>query len=182
MAKENSFYGHSISIVTLGIICLSFFAQTSFAAGRIKFTAVMDKITYNTEEPIDITFILKNEGKEAVYVNKRFFFSSEEASKNQKDVYAAITSPSGQKLAFKFLYESGYPKTDYFTLLEPGQEVKSEYPRNLRGNFELNETGSYTLTAVYQNVFGGELGLEVFKERLNSAPVTFTITKSDQGS
>lgn len=159
-----------IGIATFGLPLQSLAAQSD-----IVFTATLDKTEYAAEEPVNFTFVLKNTGKSPVYVNKRFYFGSEEAPKNQKEVYATITAPSGEKLPYKFPYEAGYPKTDYFTLLEPGQEVKAEYPRNLRGNFEFKEEGAYTVTAVYQNTFGRELGLDVFGGKLTAGPVKFTI-------
>lgn len=160
------------------VVSISAFAMPlrSFAAqSDIVFTAALDKTEYTAEEAINLTFTLKNKGKSPVYVNKRFFFGSEEALQKQKEVYAVITSPSAQKLPFKSPYETGYPKSDYFELLEPGQEVKSENPRNLRGNFEFTEEGVYTVNAVYQNVFGREVGLETFSRRLTAEPVKFTI-------
>ena len=150
----------------------------SFAAqSDIVFTATLDKAEYAAEEPANLAFALKNKGKSPVYVNKRFYFGPEDAPKNQKEVYVTIASPSGQKIPFKFPYETGYPKTDYFAPLEPGQEVKADYPRNLRGNFEFKEEGTYTVTAVCQNAFGRELGLDVFQGKLTAEPVKFTIKK-----
>lgn len=164
-------------LAVAGIGIFSALPQSLAASSDVVFTVTLDKGEYVAEEPIDATFVLKNKGKEAVYVNKRFYFGSEEAPRNQKEVYVTITSPSGQKLPYKFSYETGYPKTDYFTLLEPGQEVKAEYPRNLRGNFEFTDPGTYTATAVYQNTFGRELGLDVFQEKLTAEPVKFVIKK-----
>ena len=106
------------------------------AQSDLVFTATLDKTEYTAEEPINLAFVLKNKGKSPVYVNKRFYFGSEEAPRNQKEVYVTIAAPSGEKLPYKFPYETGYPKTDYFMLLEPTMEVKADYPRNLRGNFE----------------------------------------------
>ena len=171
---------------TLGLPLQSLAAPASPAGGPaspkggqsgIVFTATLDKTEYTAEEPINLTFALKNQGssKNPVYVNKRFYFGSEEAPRNQKEIYVTITAPSGEKLPYKFPYEAGYPKTDYFTLLEPGQEIKAEYPRNLRGNFEFKEEGTYAVTAVYQNTFGRELGLDVFQGKLTAEPVKFEI-------
>lgn len=151
--------------------------QSLAASSDVVFTVVLDKTEYAAEEPVNLTFVLKNKGKSPVYVNKRFYFGSEEAPRNQKEVYVTITAPSGEKLSYKFPYETGYPKTDYFTLLEPGQEIKAEYPRNLRGNFEFKEEGTYTVTAVYQNTFGRELGLDVFQGKLTAGPLKFEIKK-----
>jgi hypothetical protein len=167
--------GVGIGVFGLSLQSLAAPASPKGGQGSIVFTAILDKSEYVSDEPVDIIFILRNQGKNPVYVNKRFFLSSEAALKNQKEVYATITSPSGKNLSFKSPYETGYPKIDYFVLLEPGQEVQSEYPRNLRGNFEFTEPGTYTVTAVYQNTFGRELGLDVFGGKLTAEPVKFVI-------
>jgi len=168
-----------IGIGVFGLSLQSLAAPASPKGGQsdIVFTATLDKAEYTAEEPINLVFALKNQSKNPVYVNKRFYFGSEEAPRNQKEVYVTITAPSGEKLPYKFPYETGYPKTDYFTLLEPAQEVKADYPRNLRGNFEFKEEGTYTVTSVYQNTFGRELGLDVFQGKLTAEPVRFQIKK-----
>ena len=170
----------AIILTVAGIGTLSLPLPSLAAQSGIVFTATLDKTEYTADEPVNLTFVLKNKDKSPAYVNKRFYFGSEEAPKNQKEVYVMITSPSGKKLSFKSPYETGYPKIDYFTLLESGQEVQSEYPRNLRGNFEFNEEGVYAVTAVYQNTFGRELGLDVFGGKLAAEPVKFTIKSAGQ--
>ena len=174
MLKTRRYFSFA-TILTVVVLGLS--PRSLAASSDAVFTAALDKTEYAAEEPVNITFVLKNQGKDPVYVNKRFYFASEDAPKNQKEVYVTITSPSGQKLPYKFPYETGYPKTDYFTLLEPGQEVKADYPRNLRGNFEFTDPGTYTVTAVYQNTFGRELGLDVFQGKLTAETVKFEIKK-----
>lgn len=159
----------------VGIATFGLPLQSLAASSDVVFTATLDKTEYAADEPVNLTFVLRNKGKSPAYVNKRFYFGSEEAPNDQKEVYVMITSPSGKKLSFKSPYETGYPKIDYFMLLESGQEVQSEYPRNLRGNFEFNEEGVYTVTAVYQNTFGRELGLDVFQGKLAAEPVKFVI-------
>lgn len=169
--------GIGVGVFGLSLQSLAATASPKGGQSDIVFTATLDKNEYAAEEPINLTFVLKNKGKSPGYANKRFYFGSEEAPKNQKEVYAIIASPSGQKLPYKFPYETGYPKSDYFVLLEAGQEIKSEYPRNLRGNFEFTEPGAYTVTAFYQNTFGRELGLDVFGGKLAAEPVKFEIKK-----
>jgi len=145
------------------------------APAPVKFILSLDQSEYNANQPINASFILKNIGAEPVMVNQRFYISSESAPEREKDVYFELTSPSGQKMTCQHFYETGLPKTDAFKLLAPNEEVKSEYPRNLRGFFEIREPGIYTLRAVYKNMFGQEVGLDVFKEQLVSDPVKFTV-------
>lgn len=150
------------------------------APGAASFSLTLDGKEFTPNDQINFTLALKNIGKAPIYVNKRFYVSSEEATANQKDVYLMVTAPSGAKLPCTYSYETGYPKTDYFQLLEPGAEVKSENPRNLKAFFNLEEMGTYKVVAVYQNVFGSEIGLDVFKEKLVSETVTFTIAKPEE--
>ena len=162
-------------ILSAAFFCL--WAVSGFAAGEIKFTATLDKMEYKTDEPIIITLTLKNESKGAIYVNKRFEIGPEVVAKQKRDICLLVTSPSGEKLASPNNYEAGLPKSDDFVLLEPGKEVKSESPRNLRGFFEFNEPGIYKVVAVYQNFFGPEIGLEVFRDQLTSQPISFKVSK-----
>jgi len=143
----------------------------------LKLSVVLDKEEYGPDEAIKAVFKLRNDGKGPVYVNKRFYLGSESMPKEQRDLYLIVTVPSGAKLSCKFTYEAGYPKTDYFELLEPGKEVVSEYPRDLRGFFDFNDPGVYKISAVYQNVYGREIGLDVFKDQLSSKVVSFKIVK-----
>ncbi len=175
--KTHRYFSFVTILLVIGIGVFAIPLASFAAQSGIVFTATLDKTEYTGEEPINLTFVLKNQGKDPVYVNKRFYFGSEEAPKNQKEVCVTITAPSGEKLPYKFPYEPGYPKSDYFVLLEPAQEVKVDYPRNLRGNFEFSEAGSYTVTPVYQNTFGRELGLDVFQGKLTAEPLKFEIKK-----
>lgn len=173
-------YAFIFSVLSLGALFISG-VMVAAADDSIKFKTTFDKSEYGPDDAINVTFILKNDGGDPVYVNKRFYIGSETAPEDQKDVYFILTSPSGKKLSCTHTYETGYPKSDYFELLEPGKEVKSEYPRNLRGFFVFEEDGTYRAEAVYQNVFGKELGLKVFKDKLIAEPVLFKIVKPAGG-
>lgn len=176
MARYINFLRGISLIVIIGAFCL---VKPSFcASAQLKFSLILEKAQYSSDEPINVVLSLKNLGVDSVMVNQRFYISAQQAAKNQKEVYFDLVSPTGAKLICKNFYETGYPKTEYFKLLAPGEEVKSEYPRNLRGFFEITEPGTYTLVAVYQNVFGSEIGLDTFKEQLVSEPIKFRIEET----
>lgn len=173
MLKAKKLLGRICVIFIIGVCCLT---EPAFCANaQLKFSLILEKAEYSPNEPINVILSLKNLGASPVMVNQRFYISAPQVAKNQKEVYFDLVSPSGAKLVCKNFYETGYPKTEYFKLLASGEEVKSEYPRNLRGYFEITESGTYTLVAVYQNVFGSEIGLDTFKEQLVTEPVKFTI-------
>jgi hypothetical protein len=175
MIKKNLKYRLTTTAFFTFVLVLVLGIPAFSAQARLKFGLLLEKSEYSSDEPINVIFSLKNLGEQPVTVNQRFYVNSPESAKNQKEVYFRITSPSGSLLSGAHFYETGYPKTDYFKLLAPGQEAKSEYPRNLKGYFELTEPGTYTVEAVYQNVFGSEIGLDVFGEQLICEPVKFTV-------
>jgi len=160
-------------------IFLLLFSQLCFAkTAGLKFNIKLDKTEYKEQEPVNATFELENKGQQSVLVNKRFNLNSAGGAKQyQGEVTLILTLPSGKEVPCKFSYEAGLPKTDYFELLQPGKKAASEYPRNLRGYFSFEEPGVYKIEAVYQNIFGKEIGLDVFIDKLSSEPVSFKITK-----
>lgn len=160
-------------------VFLLFFAQICFAKTlNLKFSILLDKSEYKSQEPINATFRLENKSKEPVWVNKRFYLNSENVDRERRgEVMLKVTSPSGREIPCKFSYETGFPKSDYFEMLEPGKEVVSEYPRNLRGYFDFNEPGTYKITAIYENVYGKEIGLDTFRDKITSTVVSLKITE-----
>lgn len=164
--------------IALGLLCFQAAGSAAWAAD-LKFSISLDKSEYKSDEPVNATFKLENRGKEPVYVNKRFYVNSEKMPKETRDVFLVITSPSGVKLPCKYSYETGLPKSDYFELLSPGKEASSEYKRDLRAYFDLSEAGTYIVSGVYQNVYGREIGVDAFKDKVTSDPVSFKIIKTD---
>lgn len=161
-------------------LSFTFLCQQCWAMSvKLKLEVSLDKNEYKAEDPINITFNLENKGKEPIYVNKRFYLGAEGMPKGERDIFLIVTSPSGAKLPCKFNYEIGYPKSDYFELLEPAKAVSSEYPRNLKGYFDISEPGTYKVVAVYENVYGPEIGLDAFRKKIESDPVTFKIVKPE---
>ena len=144
---------------------------------RVEFRATLEKSSSASNDPIPVSFTLKNTGSQPVWVNARFYLSCPSAAEDDRDVTLTVTGPSGKELPCTFSYPTGLPKSEYFKQLEAGQEAAAEYPRDLRGFVELKAPGTYTLRAVYHNVFGAELGLEAFKGPLTAEPVSFTITQ-----
>lgn len=145
--------------------------------GGLKFSISLDKAEYKKTEQIYVNFTLKNEGKKPVYINKRFHINTEDSPEEEKEVYLIVTDPSGEKLPYKNTYDTGIPRTDYFVLLKRSEEAVSERKKNLKIYFDIKEPGTYTVTAVYKNVYGKEIGVDAFEGELKSAAVTIKITE-----
>ena len=135
------------------------------------------KKEYQKNDPININLTLKNEGRGPVYVNKRFHINSPQSPKPEREVYLLVTSPKGENLACKIDHDTGYPKSDYFVLLQPGEKVSIKRQRNIKYYYDFSSPGTYTISAVYQNAYGKEIGLDVFSEKISSKPVKIKISE-----
>ena len=169
----------SILIIT-AILLLGYpdaVAARKKARGGLKFSISLDKAEYKKAERIYIKFELKNDSKKSVYVNKRFHINTEDSPEKEKEVYLIVTDPDGEKLSCKNAYDTGLPKTDYFVSLKRGEKVVSERRKNLKNHFDIKEPGTYTVTAVYKNVYGKEIGVAAFEGELTSPTVTIKITE-----
>lgn len=170
-------YLRPIAII-LFCFCLPFSRQLDAKPGlALQFYLSFDKNEYKTNEPIYINFKLRNKGNKPVYVNKRFYVNSKDSKPEDREVYLRITSPSGEKLLCKASYDTGFPKTDYFVLLKPKEEITSERKKNLKAYFDLNVPGEYKVIAIYQNIYGPEIGVDAFKDKITSEPVTIKIVE-----
>lgn len=159
-------------------VFLAFSIFPASQAGEIlQLSMSFDKSEYKKTDPKYVNFNLKNKGENPIYVNKRFFINSEDAPEGQREIFLTATSPSGEKVRCNISYETGFPKIDYFVLLEPGGEVSTERNMNVSNYFDFKETGTYDLVAVYHNVYGDEIGIDAFKGKIASKPVKIKIVE-----
>jgi len=146
--------------------------------GSLQLTVTFDKEEYKANDPVSVSFALKNTGKEPVYVNKRFQIASKDSPKEDREIYFIAMSPKGEEMPYKAQpYKPGLPKSDYFVLLKPGEEAASEHKMNFKAFFEVNAPGEYKITAVYQNAYGKEIGVDAVKEEIKSKPVMIKISE-----
>lgn len=167
-----------IMIAGLGLLSCSQQACLAAPAADLKFSIILDKNEYNLGDPVFANFKLQNKGRKPVYVNKRFYINCPDQPKESKEISLLITSPSTKKLACNYSYRTGFPKSEYFELLEPGKEITSEWKRDLRTYFNFDEAGIYKITAIYENVYGKEIGLDAFRDKLTST-VSLKIVKPE---
>jgi hypothetical protein len=161
----------------LTITCLFIQELDARAKGVLQLSMLLDKKEYKLGEPIYINFRLKNTSTKPVYINKRFYLGSEESKPGDREVFLRITGPTGEKLPCKFSYDTGFPKTDYFVILKPKEEFTTERKKNLNAYFDLKDIGTYKIIAVYQNVYGPEIGIKAFSKRIESKPVYIKIVE-----
>ncbi|MCQ9204774.1 MAG: hypothetical protein NG737_00450 [Omnitrophica bacterium] len=164
------------ALVTFVIFFVFLFEVT--AVGRdLVLTLLFDKSQYKKSDQIYVEFKLKNNGEEAVYVNNRFYLNSKVSKKDDREIYLSVISPKGIGLPSKISQETGLPKTDDFILLKSGEETVSQRKRGIKPYFDFLELGVYKITGIYQNVYGREIGLNVYKGRITSEPVTIEIVE-----
>lgn len=141
----------------------------------LKLEVIFDKDAYKKNDPVIISFKMTNKGNKPIWVNTRCYLANEEVKK--RDVTLELLSPSGNRLVSNYSFRTGYPRTEIFAELQPGEDFTSDNRRHLAGYFKIHEIGQYTAVAIYENQFGGEIGIDAYKKRVVSEPATFTITE-----
>lgn len=160
----------------LVIFCVSFAVEAR--AAKVQLSLSFDKEQYSKSDGINVTFTLKNKSRSPIYVNSRFGVNAKDAPKNQREIYFEITNPKGERLTFKHDFGTGFPKTDDFVLLAPKEETSSKRPRNIKGLYDFKDAGTYKIIAVYENTYGREIGLDVFKGPVKSKAKTIKIIEN----
>ncbi len=145
--------------------------------GGVTFVITSDKAEYKKTEQIQITLTLKNAGRRPVWVNKRLHVNSKESPVGEREVIVAVTGPGGEEVTFKNGYPVGFPKCDYFTELATGEEVPGERKLRLKRHFTIKDPGEYTISAVYVNAYGAEIGLPAVTGPVAASPIAITVTE-----
>ncbi len=145
--------------------------------GPLEFEISFEKDKFTPQDALSMSMKLKNTGKKAIYVNERFFLNSEISSDGQREVYLIVESPSGEQLECKNTFETGLPRTSQFVLLEPGEDAEIDRKKNIKFFFDFAKPGKYTITGVYQNVYGDEIGVDAYKGEVISKPVIIEVTE-----
>jgi len=167
-----------VSLAILPLIPVLLFVINDVSALQpTKLTLSFDKTEYKKSEPVMMDIRLENTGDKPIYVNKRLLINSEERPAGSREISLSVTSPDGKKLPCKVSYETGFPKSDYFVSLKPQESVKLENKRDLRNYFDLTRPGEYKIIATYQNIYGDEIGIDAFKDKVASDPVTIKISE-----
>lgn len=151
--------------------------KTRRVKAPVTFHLALSKAEYKQSEPIEATLALENKGKKAVWVNTRFNVNAPTQPPQEREVVLEVTGPDGEPVPCTYSYPTGFPKSEYFQLLQGRQTATAEHPRDLRTYFNFATPGRYTVVGVYENIFGAELGLPAFTGPAKSKPVTVTITE-----
>jgi hypothetical protein len=140
------------------------FVHTASARPEIRLELLIEKRSYKMSEPIEMKFKLVNVGKKPIWINTRMKSGTPSADPRQREVWVEMEGPDGKSVASKIRdWPTGLPKSESFQLLQPGQSFVHEKAWDLRDIFEIDRPGTYRIRATYHNVFGKELGLDVFQ-------------------
>lgn len=136
-------------------------------------TLTLDKADYSSGEAIQATLFLRNATNESLLVNKRMAVNLPSAPDAVREVSFLISGPSGQELPLNARINVRLPTEDDFSILSPGQTVQQT--RELQSLYSFEESGQYSIYAVYQNMEDPPSGAEAWKGEITSNLVILTV-------
>lgn len=161
-----------ISQSIVAILLLLFFAAGHINAQELVFTIKLNKTNYKKGEPVTCTMMLKNISKNNLVVNNRFLVN---VPAGPHDISFQIIGPDMNPVPFAAKIKAAFESTDYI-LLASGKTESATYLLSKR--FDLSKTGSYKLTAYYENKYDAPAALimpPAWKGSLHSNSIAFTI-------
>jgi hypothetical protein len=139
--------------------------------------------TFTAGTPIPITVSIRNSSSRTVTVNRRMAVNDIAAPAAARDVAFDIRTASGTTVPFRWDVKIGPPEPGDFGQLGPGRTEATIV--DLTEQFFLDQPGSYTVTAVYENVVRGPIDPDkpdagakdvgAVRGRVASKPLKFTI-------
>jgi len=101
--------------------------------------------------------------------------NSKESKPENRELYFIVTDSSGKETDRATSEKSSLPRTNQLKLIEPEEEVAAERKFNIKRAYDLKEPGTYKIQAVYQNVYGQEIGLDAYKGKVVSNKIEIKI-------
>jgi hypothetical protein len=133
----------------------------------------LDKIVYNINEPVIATLTLYKEAETNILINARMGLNFSAALASDRDVTFFFTTPSGQEAGFLVKIRMSPLNDDNFVILYSGDSIQEEY--DLEEYYLLDEIGTYTTYAIYENQFDPQNGLSAWKGQIKSNTLQFEI-------
>jgi hypothetical protein len=149
-----------ISVVGCGSSNSSTKTPEMFDEASLSLVLMLDKSSYKMSEVIKANLTLSE--KE---INARMIVDS--------DVVFVIMTPSGRKAGFLIKIRVFPPIDNDFVVLYSKHSIQAEY--NLEELYQLNETGIYTVYAIYENHFDPNNGLTAWKGKIETNTLQFEI-------
>jgi len=135
----------------------------------LSLTLTLDQVSYSQEDPVQATLTLRNNGSESRLVNSRMALNQGSAPDAVREIEFIITDPSGNHVPLGARINVRLPQEENFTILAPGQTISKVY--ELSTFFSFNQSGAYTIQAIYQNNQDPPSGKEAWKNDVDSNTV-----------
>jgi len=184
---SNTFTVSSTGIYYIGFNCTSapgqlalFVDDVGVSVQETGLIAVlqMDKSFYNSgantytpaEEKKCLVYV-KNTGGSPVKVNNLFTIG--DVNDQSSLLSFEVKDPGGNTVPYKARNKMAAPEERNFVTLAPGESVYKYYDLN-SGVFDFSATGTYTIKAIYRNLYQNAAG-DAWRGKIISAPVTIKI-------
>lgn len=139
----------------------------------LKLALTLEAERFTVGQTIPAELVLQNAGDEPVLVNSRLTINKAFAPAPYREVYFVLDDPSGNPVDFLLKINIGEPQGDDFKELQPGETVERAFDLDMY--YALEQPGTYSLQAIYENHAEPDDGRKVWTGKVKSDPVSFEI-------
>jgi hypothetical protein len=139
----------------------------------LKLVLTLDEERIALGQPIHGKLSLQNGGDDPLLVNSRLTINKSFAPAPFREVYLTLNDPSGKPVEFMLKINIGEPRPNDFSELAPGDYAEKEFDLDMY--YLLEQPGSYSLQAVYENHAEPGDGRKAWTGKVKSDPVEFVL-------
>lgn len=132
-------------------------------------TLQLTQSTVAPDQPLEATFTLTNTGVDSIPVNRRLSLNHPDEIEECRELYLRVLDEAGEEIRFAAWLRVPELTSEDFASLAPGESVSQTY--NLLDFYTLARPGTYSIQAVYENIFA-PAGGEAWQGKLESNAVT----------
>lgn len=169
----------TVGVLALFLITLTVSAGCSLiglgegGADGMSLILVADRASYAQGDPIEVTLTLRNDGEDSELANARMAANQPAAPDMVREVVFIVTDPSGQTLPVAARINVRPPQEADFQILVPGHTVARSY--DLTTLFAFDQSGDYSVRAIYQNSQDPPSGRSAWKGEIESHTIVVTV-------
>jgi hypothetical protein len=139
----------------------------------LKLALTLDQERIALGQPIHGKLSLQNAGDAPQLVNCRLTINKSFAPAVFREVYFTLNDPSGKPVDFMLKINIGEPRADDFRELAAGESAETEFDLDMY--YMLEQPGTYSLQANYENHAQPDDGREAWTGKVKSDPVEFAL-------
>jgi hypothetical protein len=160
-------------VISITLIGYNVISSQRVREEKLELEIEIDKQVYQPNSSIPIVIRLKNTGNVRLLINRRLSVNHVDAPRGLRDITFVVIGPDGEQIPFKASVNIGHLSNKDIIVLAPNRSI--EVSDDIGTLYDIQQDGSYTIYAIYQNVIESDNNNSTWKGEITSNAIRFEI-------